>query len=242
MPPLEDGDRTDVKRQKTADDCQYWDDNAHCMWVLCFDVACMKMDTQAMLDKCLWWAMRKVIWHATRLRHGQCHCATCLSKTCNIHTGYCRLSTQAGLPRHIMGGQKHHALTCDVTTLAWHLFENPDMWHVMTCTLNTVQVRMPVCLHACSKQKTVISKQANLKYLDASAACSSITGASHCTLNLPEERMPFLWALIHPATLQQDSHCACKLLLHQVRMLAGVPASSMNVLGANRNGLTGAHM
>jgi len=101
---------------------------------------------------------------------------------------------------------------------------------------------MPVCLHACSKQKTVISKQANLKYLDASAACSSITGASHCTLNLPEERMPFLWALIHPATLQQDSHCACKLLLHQVRMLAGVPASSMNVLGANRNGHIGAHM
>lgn len=99
-----------------------------------------------------------------------------------------------------------------------------------------------VYLFACSKQRIVMSKRANLKYLNASAACGSITGASHCTLNLTEESMPFFWALIHPATLQQDSHCACKLLLHQVRMLAGVPVSSMNLLGANRNGLIGAHM
>ena len=45
-------------------------------------------------------------------------------------------------------------------------------------------------------------------------------------LHFCKEGMPLLCSLIRPATLQQHSQRACQLLLDQVRLLAGMPAST----------------
>ena len=68
---------------------------------------------------------------------------------------------------------------------------------------------------------------AHLQNLDSSAACIAIIAASHCMLDFREEGVALLGAVICPASLQQNSHRACQLLLHQVRVLACMPASSI---------------
>lgn len=65
-----------------------------------------------------------------------------------------------------------------------------------------------------------------LQNFNPSAACSSLIGASNCMLHFCKEGMPLLCSLIRPATLQQHSQGACQLLLDQVRLLAGMPAST----------------